>query len=125
MPPKYQDRIRASLEANASITYSDRNVPRLGGQQLANSRGVPTRAGRFFKQLAPTYNRSTALDPWIRGTYTRGQKEYARRLSGEEVIVGNWTFGNLIPTFKKWGTLLWSIPLRNIIGSSRITVPDT
>ena len=92
MPPKYQERIRASLEANASITYSDRNVPRLGGVQLASSRGVPTREGRFFKQLAPTYNLSTALDPWIRGTYTRGQKEYARRLSGEEVIVGNWTF---------------------------------
>ena len=100
MPPKYQERIRASLEANASIAYSDRNVPRLGGVQLASSRGVPTRAGRFFKQLAPTYNRSTALDPWIRGTYTRGQREYAKRLSGEEVIVGNWSFGNLLPTIK-------------------------
>ena len=98
MPTKSEFHVRASLEANASIRFSNSGAAYIGAQQLTTKLGGTTRVGKLFKQLAPTYDRSPDLFPFIKGTYTRGQTEYARRRTGEEVIVGTWRNGNLTPT---------------------------
>ena len=101
MPTKSEVRLRASLEANASIRFSNSGAAYIGAQQLTTKLGGTTRVGKLFKQLAPTYDRSPDLFPFIKGTYTRGQTEYAKLRTGGQVILGTWFYGNLQPT-NKW-----------------------
>lgn len=98
MPTTSEVRLRSSLAANASLGFSDPGVFRVGGQHFTTKLGGTTSVGTTFKLLAPTYDRSTDLFPFVKCTYTRGQTEYAKRRTGEEVIVGEWNNGNLIPT---------------------------
>ena len=97
MPPKFrEDLLVQSLEAGTAISHSRGQVARLGNIRLADARGTLTPAGRRYQELAPTYNRSVDLDPWVRGTETRGRSEWARKRSSDtQFKVGRWINGTL------------------------------
>ena len=89
MPPKFEAALQASLDAGAQISYKrNSQVARLGNTALTTGRGTVTRAGQRYQQLAAERGLDTSLDPWNRGTRTRGQTEYATRRSGKEQAVG-------------------------------------
>ena len=100
MPPKFrEDLLVQSLEAGIPISHSKGQVARLGNIRLADSRGTLTPAGRRYQELAPTYDRPTDLDPWVRGTETRGRSEWARKRSSDtQFKVGRWINNTLQPT---------------------------
>ena len=104
MPPKFrEDLLVQSLEAGTPISYSKSQVARLGNIRLADSRGTLTPAGRRYQELAPTYDRPTDLDPWVRGTETRGRSEWARnRSSDTQFKVGRW-INNTLQLTKGYG----------------------
>ena len=89
MPPKFEAALQASLDAGAQISYKrNSQVARLGNTALTTGRGTVTRAGQRYQQLAAERGLDTSLDPWNRGTLTRGRREYATRRSGKEQAVG-------------------------------------
>ena len=109
MPPKLANRrdaaLRAALAANRQIAYgsSQSQVARLDSVRLTNARGEPTPAGLHYQSIAREQNLDDPLDPWVRGTTTRSQSEYAKRRSGKEQVVGRWRNGKLIPTRRAGG----------------------
>ena len=112
MPPKRANRhdvaLRAPLASNAQIADSASNsqVAPLGNVRLTNARGEPTPARRHYQSIAREQNFDDSLDPWQRGTITRGQSEYTTRRSGKEQVVGRWRNGIL--RFGGWRNSLMS-----------------
>ena len=99
MPPKFEAALQASLDAGAQISYRrNSQVARLGITPLTTGRGTVTTAGKRYQELAAERGLDTSLDPWNRGTLTRGQTEYATRRGGKEQAVGRWFNGILQPT---------------------------
>ena len=101
MPPtnRHDAALRAALAANTQLAYNrDSQVARLGNLKLTNARGETTPAGLHYQTLTREQGIDASLDPWTRGTITRGQSEYAKRRSGTEKVVGRWRNGSLIPT---------------------------
>ena len=100
MPPKNsKERLIAALEANLPIQYAPRSIiPRIGGIALTDRLGNTKPIGRTYLNLAEQYGRTRNLDPFVYGTYTRGQSEYARTVSGKEVRVAYYRSGQLVPT---------------------------
>ena len=99
MPPKREVQLVQALERGDPINYNHRSgIARIGGIALTNSRGTATPLGRRYQQLAESYERSPDLDPWNRGTQTRGLTEYATTRSGAEHAVGRWRNGKLLAT---------------------------
>ena len=101
MPPKRFDRrIIEAIDANTPIiSRPTSSVARLGTITLTNSQCILNERGQRYQELARERGRdSTILDPWQRGTTTRGQSEYAIQSSGRQKIVGRWRNGTLQPT---------------------------
>ena len=91
MPPKREAQLVQSLQRGDPFIFNNRStIARIGGIALTNSRGTATALGRRYQQLAESYERSPDLDPWNRGTHTRGLTEYAYTRGGTEHAVARW-----------------------------------